>query len=195
MDTVSLNKILSGDLSIIIQIVVAIVIVVFIVKVFFSKKSGGKTITEIDPKLEQISKKLLLDHLESMKKGELVSDKNIAAELLPALREKMAEFKMIIESGVKVESEVKNLDQAKISAIKKNDNTIEVKISALFRHEYLHNGKLIENPSDPESYVPENQQSHFDSNYYILNFKIIGDSDYELIGISDNIMGNACGVL
>lgn len=184
---------LHSDISTAITVIVAILLVVFvIVPVFFKSK---KSVAEIDPKLAQIAKQLLADHLESMNKGKLVSESYISDELLPALKTKMAEFKSILDSGVQVDSEVKNIDQANLTVMDSSDETIKIKISALFKHEYLHNGKIIENPGNPESYVPENNLPEFDSSYYIMNFKIKNGSDYELIGIDDNIMGNKYGEL
>lgn len=147
----------------------------------------------MDPALENIVKEVLQSHFKLMETGKLTSKKHLGNTMIPLLEQKASEFAAILNRGVQVRSGVHDINNVRFRVLRQDDVSLKIRASADYMQKYLHNGKEILTPSDPESYTQQNQIEDYESGYYDLNFAKNASGGYELIGLDDSIMGNRLG--
>lgn len=189
------NYINSPDLSLEYFFGVPIIVAIIITAFVFRPTKKGADLSSVEPRLIPIIKTILTNYLSSQEKGEIVSKKYISSQLIPTMEEEMAAYKGFLAKGIKTESKVKDINSLKFTILQDNEKNIKIKVSGLFKHDYLNNGKLLTTPGDPNSYMDENSKSTFNSSNYIFNFEKTNSEEYLLIGYSDDIMGNKYGKL
>lgn len=161
---------------------------------FQFKKSKKITLsTEIDPKLIEVSKFVLKNYLNSREKGQLISSQYLGPNLLPVMQKELSAYSSFLANGIETKSRAKNIDNLKFKLFSKGGN-FKVKISGLFQHDYLYNGKVLESPTDLSRYL-ENSSESFYAATYTLNFKKDQSGNYQLVGYTDTVMGNKYGDL
>lgn len=172
---------------------IMVIITVVAFYYFFKMMFAPNTSSKVDPHLKMIAQKILKKHLKSMESGELISKENLSQEIIPELTKYYLDFKSFRTKGVQVISQAQNFDKLHLRVLSDNEKQIKIELTGLFKLEYLHNGKLIINPDNPESYADQNTTSEFDNASFTLTFKKSNNGEFILSGISDTIMGNSIG--
>ena len=169
--------------------IVSSLIILFI----FWPRYNKLTLKDTDPGLVKIINDILNNYLLSREKGEIINNKYISPKLLPEMQKEISAYKDFLSKGVITESKAKDINNLEYTILKNTDKCIKVKISGLFKHQYFSNGKPLETPVDPNSYLPENEIAEYENAEYIFNFETPNNGEYYLVGYTDNIMGNKYG--
>ncbi len=172
---------------------ITILFSVITVSVVFRPKK--KPILKIaDKELTTMAKEVLKNLLASIEKGSIVSRENISPRLIPIMQKEMDIYKEILSNGIEVECKAENIDHTSCRIVEEGEKNIKLKLIGVFRHNYYHNKKMLDNPADKNNYANSNIRP-FQAGGYTLNFEKFASGDYRLIGYTDDIVGNKYGEL